>query len=115
MKARIKKTKSNFICLVTCGNISEAKIIATTLVNERLAACVNILKGIESVFRWKGKICSEKEILLFIKGSVRKRSKLSERIRSLHSYKVPEIIFLKIDSGLDKYIDWLNKQVLLRS
>jgi periplasmic divalent cation tolerance protein len=96
------------VVLVTCGKRAEAERLARALVKERLAACVNILSGVRSVYRWKGKMESAREHLLLIKSSKRKFSKLSQRIRQLHSYAVPEIIALPIAAGSPEYMRWLN-------
>ena len=106
------KTSGKFICLCTCSNISEAKRISTVLVKEKLAACVNIIKGVSSVYLWMGKIRNDSESLLIIKGCARNREKLAERIKDLHSYKVPEIIFISLDSGSKEYLEWLNKNCI---
>ncbi len=108
MAVRIKKTSSNFICFVTCPNIKTARLIASAVVKDGFAACVNVVKGIESIYKWKDKICKDSEVLLIIKGHFRNQKKLAKKIQSLHSYDVPEIIFFKLDSGFNKYIDWLN-------
>ena len=107
----IKKTNSNFVCLVTCVNLKEAEKIATAIVNGKLASCVNIVNGLKSIYRWKSKTCTAKETLLLIKGCYKKQRELVSAIRSLHSYDVPEIIFSKIESGFNKYIDWINNSV----
>lgn len=105
----LKRAKSNFICFVTCPNYKQAKKIASSVVKENLSACVNIIKIAQSIYKWKGRISNEGEFLLIMKGHYKNRSMLAERIRSLHSYEVPEIIFTKIDSGYDKYLDWISK------
>jgi periplasmic divalent cation tolerance protein len=99
-----------FLCLVTCKNSFEAKKIALALVKGKLARCTNIIDKISSVYEWEGKIYDEDESLLLIKGAMANKAKLVKKIRNLHSYKVPEIIFFKIDSGFDKYLSWLMKK-----
>jgi len=106
----IKKSSDKLVCFVTCAKFAEAERIAYALVKDKLAACVNIIKEVNSVFSWEGKVHSENEILLIIKTTSKKQKKLAVKIRSLHSYRVPEIIFLKIDSGLSSYLNWLNTQ-----
>ena len=103
----VRKTNRCFACLVTCLDIKNAERIAQILVREKLASCVNILGPVKSVYRWGGKICKGREVLLIIKGTFANQVKMTLKIRSLHSYEVPEIIFFKIDSGLDKYLSWL--------
>jgi periplasmic divalent cation tolerance protein len=97
---------------VTCP-AAKAEAIASGLVEEGLAACVNILPGITSIFRWQGKICRDQETLLFIKTNRNLWDRLEKRIRELHSYEVPEIICLPIDGGHQPYLDWLNSSIKL--
>ena len=108
MNKKMKNSPKIFVCFVTCGKIVQAKKIANALVNNKLAACVNIVKGVESIYRWKNKICRDRENLLIIKGNFRNKSKLIAKIQSLHSYEVPEIIFLEIKSGSKKYLEWID-------
>ena len=97
--------------LCTCSGVDEAERIAKALVEERLAACVNILPEIRSIYRWQGAIESSAEVLLVIK-TVRERfDGLAARIRELHSYETPEIVALEIVVGDEKYVNWLREQV----
>jgi periplasmic divalent cation tolerance protein len=93
--------------LVTCASEEEASKIAHSLVEERLAACVNILSPIRSIYRWEGKICDEKEFLLVIKTQKKKFEVLEKKVKSLHSYSVPEIIALPTVQGSSSYLEWL--------
>ncbi|MBI4174541.1 MAG: divalent-cation tolerance protein CutA [Candidatus Aenigmarchaeota archaeon] len=86
---------------------NEAKKMAITLVKERLAACVNVFP-VSSVYRWKGKIVKDSETLMVIKAKSSLFGKLSERIKSLHSYSIPEILEIKVSRGNKKYLDWLS-------
>lgn len=95
------------IVLSTIDSRDKAEQIAETLVKERLAACVNILPELLSVYKWKDALEKEKEILMLIKTSANRLEALSERIRSLHPYEVPEIIFLEVDGGSTEYLDWV--------
>ncbi len=97
------------LCLVTIDNIYKATEIANTVVTERLAACVNILPGIRSIYQWKGAICDESEHLLFIKTSSDTYSALETRIRDIHPYEVPEIIAITIEKGLPSYLSWIDE------
>jgi periplasmic divalent cation tolerance protein len=99
----------NIVILVTAGNKKEAKKIASVLIGEKLAACVNIIGGVDSLFRWQGKIDSAKEVLLVIKTRKPLMGKLIKKVKSLHSYEVPEIIALPIIGGDKKYLSWLNE------
>jgi len=98
--------------LVTCANAREAGRLARTLVEERLAACVNIHGApVKSVYRWKGKLEQTREILLIVKTSKRLFPRLEARIRELHSAEVPEIIALPIAAGSRPYLDWLGESL----
>ena len=96
------------VVLVTVSSESEAKTIAHTLVEERLAACVNIIPGLTSIYRWEGNICEDRELLLVIKTQGQKVVALRERIVHLHSYAVPEVIALAIADGSARYLEWLD-------
>ena len=95
--------------LVTAGSGDEASRIARALVEEGLAACVNIVPGVRSIYRWKGALKSETEALLFIKTSADLMDDLEEKIRTLHSYEVPEILAFPIDRGNEAYLSWLEE------
>src|SRR6267378_4317459 len=84
-----------------------ARRISNQLVSERFAACANILPGVESIYRWKEKIESGNETLVLFKLSEDRQSAFQEKLRSLHPYKVPEIIFVPIASGLPEYLRWV--------
>lgn len=98
------------LVLVTTGAAAEAERIATTLVNERLAACVNILNPIRSIYRWQGAISDEQEWLLLIKAQAEDFAALEARVKTLHSYQVPEIIALPIVAGSEAYLHWLRSE-----
>lgn len=95
------------IVLVTVGNEEEAAKIGRTLVEEKLAACANMVPRIRSIYSWKGSIYDEQESLLFIKTRTSLFPALRNRIRELHSYEVPEIISFPIAHGLPEYLDWV--------
>ncbi len=95
------------VVLVTCGSEDEALKISRSLVEENLAACVNLISPIRSIYRWEGKIWDEKEWLLMIKTQERRFEDLERRIKSLHSYSVPEITGLPIVKGASSYLEWL--------
>jgi periplasmic divalent cation tolerance protein len=97
------------IVLTTAGSEQEARKIANTLVERRLAACVNILPQIESVYRWKGEIDSAIEWLLIIKTSAGKFAALRDAIIELHSYEIPECIVLQVEDGSLPYLQWLDE------
>lgn len=99
----------NIVVLITTANKKQAQVIAQALVSKSLAACVNIVLGIDSVFKWQGKIDRQKECLLIVKSKKSLMPKLIKLIKSLHSYDVPEIIALPIIAGNKEYLDWLNE------
>jgi periplasmic divalent cation tolerance protein len=100
------------VVLATCGSVKEASRIARSLVERRLAACVNILEvPVLSIYRWKGKIESAKESLLLIKSSRKRFTAVESAIKQLHSYKLPEIIALPIERGSRGYLTWLGKSI----
>lgn len=85
--------------------------LARTLVAERLAGCVNILPGVQSVYRWQGEVAEDPETLLLIKTVGEQYPALEERIRSLHPYEVPEIVALPFDRALPEFQTWLRESV----
>jgi periplasmic divalent cation tolerance protein len=93
--------------LVTVGSEEEAVGIARAVVEERLAACANLVPGIRSIYRWKGEIWDTEERLLIIKTRATLFASLQSRIRQLHSYDVPEIVALPITAGSADYLDWV--------
>jgi periplasmic divalent cation tolerance protein len=95
------------VVLITCGSEEEAVKISNALVEERLAACVNLISPVRSIYRWEGKICDEKEWLLIIKTQRIRFDELEKKVKSLHSYSVPEIIALPIIEGSSSYLNWL--------
>ncbi|HSB12546.1 MAG TPA: divalent-cation tolerance protein CutA [Blastocatellia bacterium] len=99
--------REELIVLVTTPNGEEAATIADTLVTERLAACVNIVPGIESIYRWEGKVTRDHEALMIIKTTAARYAEAERRIKELHSYSTPEVIALKIDRGSGQYLKWL--------
>ncbi len=98
------------IVFVTAGSEEEAAKIGQTLVEERLAACANLVPGIRSIYRWKGKICDEREFLIIIKTRTSKFEALQKRVRELHSYEVPEIVSFPISRGLPQYLAWVLEE-----
>jgi periplasmic divalent cation tolerance protein len=99
------------IVLTTAGSEEEARKIAHHLVGNHLAACVNIVPQIESIYRWDGKVESSQEWLLVIKSTVQRFAAVRDAIRELHSYELPECIALTIDDGSAPYLQWLGESV----
>jgi periplasmic divalent cation tolerance protein len=99
------------IVLTTAGSAEEAQKIARHIVEQRLAACVNIVPKIESVYRWQGKVESSAEWLLLIKTTVEKFPNVRIAIRELHSYDLPECIAIAVEDGSEEYLDWIADSV----
>ena len=99
------------IVLSTAGSADEARKIARHLVEHHLAACVNIIPRIESIYRWQGKVESSEECLLLIKTTAEKFPAIRDAIRELHSYELPECIAINIDEGSAEYLEWLANSV----
>jgi len=95
----------------TCRDADEARRIARDLVETRLAACVNILAPVESIYRWQGEIETAQEALLVIKTIRERFPDVQQRILHLHSYDTPEIIALPVAEGLEKYLAWIRESV----
>jgi periplasmic divalent cation tolerance protein len=94
----------------TIDTLENAKTIARLLVKEKLAACVHIIPKIESIYRWQGKIEETNEYVLLVKTSERNVQKTIQKIRSLHPYKIPEIIVFPPVGGLKEYIDYVEEE-----
>ena len=101
--------QSAVIISITASSDKEARTIATTLVNEKLVACVNIIPKIHSIYWWEDKVCEEDEIMLIAKSKQSLFPAIIERVQSLHSYKVPEIISFPILEGLPEYLNWIEE------
>jgi periplasmic divalent cation tolerance protein len=99
------------LVLSTAGSQDEAQKIAQALVERRLAACVNVIPQIESIYRWQGKVESAQEWLLLIKTTAERLSGVQEAIRELHSYELPECIAITIEDGSVPYLQWIEQSV----
>ena len=95
------------LALSTFPDAETARKISNQLVTEKFAACANILPAVESIYRWKEKIESGNETLVLFKLSENRQSAFQEKLRSLHHYEVPEIIFVPVSSGLPEYLHWV--------
>jgi len=95
------------LALSTFPDAETARRISNQLVTEKFAACANILPGVESIYRWKGKIENGAETLVFFKLSEDREAPFQEKLRSLHPYEVPEIVFVPVASGLPDYLRWV--------
>jgi periplasmic divalent cation tolerance protein len=99
------------LVVTTAPNLSEARTLARTLVERKLAACVNLVPKIESIYRWEGKVESAEEYLLLIKTTVGMFESVRRAIQELHSYDVPECIALAIEDGSMAYLKWITESV----
>jgi periplasmic divalent cation tolerance protein len=97
------------IVLVTCPNRRVAGSIARALVVEHLAACANIIPGLTSIYRWEGKLCRDREVLVLVKTRRSRFAALARRVRGLHPYSVPEIIALPVALGSQAYLTWVTE------
>ncbi len=97
------------VIFVTAANKKEAEKIACALIKEKLAACANIIENLHSIFWWQGKVDNAKEALLIVKTRKALMNKLIKKVKSLHSYEVPEIIALPIICGDKKYLKWIDE------
>jgi periplasmic divalent cation tolerance protein len=101
----------SYVVLTTTKDSAEAERIAKQLVDERLAACVNVLPKISSTYKWKGKVVHASEALLLIKTSKERLDRLIARVKELHSYEIPEILALPIERGSQEYLKWLEESL----
>jgi periplasmic divalent cation tolerance protein len=118
-RGRRKKSKKitkpdGIVILITAPSVEEARKIAHHLVAEHLAACVNIVSSVQSIFYWQEKVCDEKEVLLICKSCGSLFEKISRRVKDLHTYTVPEIIALPIVQGSKDYLRWIDETTAKR-
>src|SRR4051812_42703959 len=105
----IKKSAAEvFVVLVTVAKQEEAVRIGEGVVKAKLAACASIVPGIQSIYRWKGKVIKSQEFLLILKSSKARYSELETAIKAMHTYETPEIIALPVKQGLDRYLRWVQ-------
>lgn len=97
--------------VTTVGTEEQANLIARELVARRQAACVNILPGVRSVYRWKGKICHDTELMLLVKTSAEEFDAVAATIRELHSYELPEILAFDVAQGDPAFLRWIHDAV----
>ncbi|MDP6277629.1 MAG: divalent-cation tolerance protein CutA, partial [Nitrospinota bacterium] len=98
------------VALVTAGSDEEAAKIARALVEERLAACANVLDGMTSIYRWQGAVCEDSEAVLIAKTSQARVAALTERVKALHSYDCPCVVTLPVAGGNTDFLDWIAAQ-----
>jgi periplasmic divalent cation tolerance protein len=99
------------LVLTTTGSVEEAKTIARALVERRLAACVNIIPQVQSIYRWKGKVEEAQEWLLVIKTTSAAFRRVRDAIQEMHSYELPECICVEIEDGSAEYLQWIAESI----
>ena len=104
-------TSTHYIALTTCPNSEVATQLAQACIENKLAACVNIIPAIQSIYRWKGKIEQDNESLLLMKTNKDNLKQLDEFIQQNHPYDVAEFITLNIESGSQAYLDWITQSL----
>jgi periplasmic divalent cation tolerance protein len=97
--------------MVTCSSRAEARKVAKAILTKKLAACVNIVGGLESHYWWRGKLESARECLLLIKTTRARMRSVASAVITAHSYEVPEVIFLPIVAGGKSYLKWVGESV----
>lgn len=102
------------VVLVTCANEEQGVSIARSLVGERLAACVNLVRGVRSIYRWHDQLEDEQETLLLVKTRTRLLARVERRVRELHTYEVPEVVALPVAAGSRPYLDWVLESTAAR-
>lgn len=103
-------TPAALICFCTCPDAGTAERVATALVDERLAACVNILPGLRSIYRWQDQVETADEVMLLVKTSAEAYPALQDRLRELHPYELPELLAVESASGLPEYLLWVANE-----
>ncbi len=97
------------VCLITAPEGEPAKMIARTLVEERLAACVNLVPGLRSIYSWRGELCDDGETLLVVKTRRELFERLDRRLAEIHPYDTPELLALPVEAGATKYLEWVGE------
>ena len=101
------------VVLTTVSNDEEAVTFVRALLDRRLIACGTLLPGARSIYRWQGKVADEREVLVLLKTRSARVDALQEAFKELHPYKVPELLVLAVDTGLEKYLEWINGETSL--
>ncbi|HKF30334.1 MAG TPA: divalent-cation tolerance protein CutA [Candidatus Binataceae bacterium] len=109
-----RRVNNVVVVLVTCANEEQGASIARSLVGERLAACVNLVSGIRSIYRWRDKLEDDRETLLLVKTRTQLLARVERRVRELHTYEVPEIVAVRLYGGSKPYLDWLLESTATR-
>jgi periplasmic divalent cation tolerance protein len=101
------------VVLTTVSNDEEAVALVRELLDRRLIACGTLLPGARSLYRWQGKLADEREVLVMLKTRSARLQQLQSAFTELHPYKVPELLALSVDTGLEKYLEWINGETSL--
>src|SRR5262245_2132264 len=107
----MRRTQAYAVALVTAPSLPSARALAQTILRRRLAACVNLIRSVESHFRWKGRLEASDEILLVIKSSRKSLAALERCVLDHHPYDTPEFIALPIIAGSKSYLDWMSQSL----
>ena len=98
------------VVLTTVAGIDKAKLLAHQIIDQRLAACCNIVPGISSIYRWQGELCDEQECLLVMKTIKNRYLELDEYVREHHPYDIPELLAMPVSTCFEEYLSWVVKQ-----
>jgi periplasmic divalent cation tolerance protein len=104
--------EEKILVMITTGSEEEGEKIAKALLEERLIACANLIGGVRSLYRWKDRICDDREILMLCKTRGELFPRLSEKVKSIHSYEIPEIIAFPLVQGWQSYLDWVEQETM---
>lgn len=102
--------EEKILVMMTTDSEEQAERIAKTLLEARLIACANLIGGIRSLYRWEGQVCDDREVLVFCKSRRSLFPRLSEKVKSIHGYDVPEIIALPLVEGWQPYLEWVEQE-----
>lgn len=102
---------SDYRVAITTAPEDQASAIARTLIDKRLAACVQIIPGVRSFFHWKGSVAEEGEAVLLCKTTSDAEKAFTEALLTVHPYEVPELLFLPVESGLEAYLSWMSDEI----
>ena len=107
----VQSGRRRCVVLVSCASLGEARRIGRSVVEKRLAACANVWGGVESIYRWKGKVERAREVLVIMKTTAIRLKELEREVKRMHSYDVPEFVALPIVAGSREYLKWLVESI----
>lgn len=108
----LRAASDQAVVKITCPSLEVADRLASRLVEERLAACVNLIPGLTSVYHWQGEICRDQEVLLLAKTTLSRAEPFLAVVAEEHPYEVPEVLWLRVEQGSRSYLDWLERNVV---